>query len=212
MSAARPCISPKGGRGNCCASASGSGSGHDRGGADRDAKCRNRRASRSPLVSPKISLAADDTQQRPRASPTPTSAYVPMHGRVCSCSESTAQQTSMTAVRARAGQRRRPRWGDRYRRDAIARRRPPRRFLFFSRRRAAHYRIGDQAIVRLVGGRTSFVGRLLLRAAVRAKRKCDPRVRSGDDAAVLTDVPCNRVGRPRAAVRTVRGVEQPSVP
>ena len=138
--------SPKGGRGNCCASASGSG--HDRGGADRDAKCRNRRASRSPLVSPKISLAADDTQQRPRASPTPTSAYVPMHGRVCSCSESTAQQTSMTAVRARAGQRRRPRWGDRYRRNAIAVRQAARRSLSLSRERASDDRKGDEAQVR----------------------------------------------------------------
>jgi hypothetical protein len=46
-------------------------------------------------------------------------------------------------------------------------------------------RNGDQAIVRLAGGRTSFVGRLLLRAAVPAKRRRDPRVRSGDEAELL---------------------------
>ena len=71
--------------------------------------------------------------------------------------------------------------------------------------------MGDQAIVRLVGGRTSFVGRLLLQAAVRAKRKRDPHVRSGDVAKVSSGSVGDRLERVAGddELRLRRDIEQP---
>jgi hypothetical protein len=70
---------------------------------------------------------------------------VPMHGRVRDCSKVDGSANGYDCRRARARGRRRLRRDDWFRGDAIVRRQPPRRLLFFSRQKAARYRNGDGA-------------------------------------------------------------------
>jgi hypothetical protein len=93
---------------------------------------------------------------------------------------------------------------DRFRRDAIARRRPPRRFLFFSRRRAARYRNGDRVIVR---------GRGVARLLPREGDRTDSTPTTRRSAAIWSRL----VGSPRVRRSVAMGIRsadgpQPPVP